>query len=438
MIDNRLKSQLLDSYIERIDHYTEKYSRKPNKLLLKLAAFGIKNIFFNNFALAEYRNISDGELHIAHTTRSNLKTIQHILVIKGDHIGDLIIALPAFLRLRDSFPDASFSLACSPWNVDMARQLGLFDNIYSTILDSNGTPRRRLSREQIELSIETIQKIPHSDIAIILKPESTNNYLADYLDADIIAGFGIDEVPNRTTISHPSRLQSERAEGRVLHTAELLRSLVDKVILHIDLCNTYGGEYLSRIMPPLKNTSDSENIFIGLNFGAGAETKCWPNENYIALIEKLLDTHPNVYVKIFGAPGDVEKSRHIIESCGNRPRIIDLSGKYNLIEFSSSLKDCSVFIGNDTGTTHIAAQICPTLCIYSGTSTVKRFEPLGPQVVTINYEVPCSPCGLNYLAKCQHNHYCMTSISADTVYSEVFKILQPTLLNVSGDQRDEA
>ena len=60
--------------------------------------------------------------------------IRRIVVLKADHIGDLLIAGPAFGLLRRFFPFAQIDLICGPWNVTLARKLGIFDNVYGISL----------------------------------------------------------------------------------------------------------------------------------------------------------------------------------------------------------------------------------------------------------------------------------------------------------------
>jgi hypothetical protein len=51
-------------------------------------------------------------------------TICRILVLKVDHIGDLLIADEAFSILKQSFRDARLELICGNWNVELARRFG--------------------------------------------------------------------------------------------------------------------------------------------------------------------------------------------------------------------------------------------------------------------------------------------------------------------------
>ena len=55
--------------------------------------------------------------------------VKRLLIMKLDHLGDLINAVPALERARRYFPDASIDLAVGSWNVDLASDLQLADRV---------------------------------------------------------------------------------------------------------------------------------------------------------------------------------------------------------------------------------------------------------------------------------------------------------------------
>src|SRR5438876_8889458 len=54
---------------------------------------------------------------------------RRLLVLKLDHLGDFIIAMPAMQALRDHFPNDEITLVCGSWNRSLAESTGLFDAI---------------------------------------------------------------------------------------------------------------------------------------------------------------------------------------------------------------------------------------------------------------------------------------------------------------------
>ena len=55
--------------------------------------------------------------------------IERILVLKLDHLGDFIMALPALRAIRRHFPIAHITLAVGEWNVGLARRVGMADEL---------------------------------------------------------------------------------------------------------------------------------------------------------------------------------------------------------------------------------------------------------------------------------------------------------------------
>ena len=101
---------------------------------------------------------------------------------------------------------------------------------------------------------------------------------------------------------------------------------------------------------------------------------------------------------------------------------------FSLRELFELLKKITYFIGNDTGTAHIAiAQRCRSLIVF-GPETEKRYGPLNPDKqghVVINRHLSCSPCisiaqGKN---KTCDNPICTHKISSDFLFEKAKKEL---------------
>ena len=68
-----------------------------------------------------------------------------ILLLKLDHIGDLVLAMPGS-AVRKAWPDGRVTLVCGPWNVELARQLGYVRRIeYYHFFQRPGTARAAAS-----------------------------------------------------------------------------------------------------------------------------------------------------------------------------------------------------------------------------------------------------------------------------------------------------
>jgi ADP-heptose:LPS heptosyltransferase/SAM-dependent methyltransferase len=55
--------------------------------------------------------------------------VRRICVLKVDHIGDFVMAIPVFEEIRVLFPNAHITCVCGNWNADLAKSIELFDEI---------------------------------------------------------------------------------------------------------------------------------------------------------------------------------------------------------------------------------------------------------------------------------------------------------------------
>lgn len=102
--------------------------------------------------------------------------------------------------------------------------------------------------------------------------------------------------------------------------------------------------------------------------------KTWPAENFAALIERLTGRGgilEGARVAIFGAPGEEEQAKPVLESLPEDRRI-DVVGKADPGTAAAALARCALFIGNDSGLMHCAAA--------AGTPTVGLFGPSYPHL----------------------------------------------------------
>ena len=88
------------------------------------------------------------------------------------------------------------------------------------------------------------------------------------------------------------------------------------------------------------------------------------------------------------------------------------------------LSNASLYIGNDTGTTHIAAKLgVPTICIFSGAADYRVWQPFGANVRTMRVAIGCSPCHLDRREECPVDVKCLRLITVDDVLSTALAML---------------
>ncbi len=121
--------------------------------------------------------------------------VQRILCLKLDHIGDVLIAAPALMLLRRSFPQAHITLVCGPWNVGLVRRLQVADTIVPAAIFSQNSvmdrdPGARAERRDAAVAALQALDLAPFDLAIDLRRDDDTRELLKLFRARISAGFG--------------------------------------------------------------------------------------------------------------------------------------------------------------------------------------------------------------------------------------------------------
>lgn len=119
--------------------------------------------------------------------------------------------------------------------------------------------------------------------------------------------------------------------------------------------------------------------------GAGRPEKLWPVAAFATLVERL--TGPGAALQgaallLVGAPGEERLGDALAAAVGGGaalPRIVNLIGRYDLLTQAACLAQASLFVGNDSGLTHVAAALgIPALGVF-GPTDPRQYAPFGPR-----------------------------------------------------------
>ena len=113
-----------------------------------------------------------------------------------------------------------------------------------------------------------------------------------------------------------------------------------------------------------------------LHPGAGSTAKCWPAASYLQLARQLAASGRAVQVLL----GEVERERWPARQIEQFAAVAPVHFPSTLIELQERISGASLFIGNDSGPSHLAGIIgVPTVVLF-GPAHAGRWKPLGPRV----------------------------------------------------------
>ncbi len=144
--------------------------------------------------------------------------------------------------------------------------------------------------------------------------------------------------------------------------------------------------------------------------------KRWPSRSFGELARRLIG-NLGARVIVSWGPGEENMAVDVWETSGQS--VLLTPPPVNLADLIALVRKCDLFVGADTGPTHIAAA--------AGAPTVAIFGPKDPAVYAPRFDigevvrapVPCSPCARRRCDKPD----CMTQITTEMVYEAAVKCL---------------
>ncbi|MEO0586555.1 MAG: glycosyltransferase family 9 protein [Planctomycetota bacterium] len=118
--------------------------------------------------------------------------------------------------------------------------------------------------------------------------------------------------------------------------------------------------------------------------GSGSVAKQWPLDRFEALIDRLHAAQPDRAIRVIAGEAEIDRwSPGTLEHWQDRHHLIECRTAAGLLD---ALRDAAVYIGNDAGPTHVAAQAgLPTVVLF-GPSDPGVWCPVGPRVTALTPE----------------------------------------------------
>ena len=224
------------------------------------------------------------------------------------------------------------------------------------------------------------------------------------------AGFYTDQVPDSSGIWGKEKV----------HTVEHQLSPLRYLGFPVDPLPPLHAPLSSADVSEVRELLGKEGVtgeFILIHPGAAFTTKQWEAPKYARLANQLAAQGYPVVFTI--GPGETSVLETVRKDCEPAVRFLD---PLSIRKFSALASLCLLYIGNDTGTTHIAAALGKRIAVIFGSSDSKAWHPWGVPYRLLRSDLPCIPCPGYY---CLHydEPRCIRSIEVPTVLEAVLTLL---------------
>ena len=267
-----------------------------------------------------------------------------ILFITATRIGDAVLSSGLIKRLADEIPNASFTIVAGPVAAPLFSEV---PNLEEVIVFAKAKGGRHW--------FDLWRRVRHRRWGLVVDMRGSG--LARFLSA------------KRRAIYHRG---SGPPVHKVLEAARVLRIEDDPAPPHIftsPSIEAYADELTAGAGP-----------ILALAPAANWVGKTWPLERFSQVAIRLLRDRgaplQNGRLMVLGGRGESNLGRDLKEIV-RRDQLIDIAGKVDLLTAYACLKRARLFIGNDSGTMHLAAAAgIPTLGLF-GPSDERLYGPWG-------------------------------------------------------------
>src|SRR5581483_8940575 len=169
----------------------------------------------------------------------------------------------------------------------------------------------------------------------------------------------------------------------------------------------------------LRLGDDGGRPWLGLGVGSKMPAKRWPLERFEAAVAALIDRH-DVWPVVFGGAEDRADGERLVASWA---RGFNAAGALSVRAAGWALKNCIMYLGNDTGTMHLAASAgIPSVALFSARDRPGTWYPYGVPQKVFRTALECEGC---LLVEChERKNVCLTAISIDQVVAGCEEMLR--------------
>ena len=299
--------------------------------------------------------------------------MSRILVIRGGAIGDFILTLPAVRLLRESFPHAHLEI------------LGYKHIIALAEMSGYANAARSIEYGRLASFFTGDGELAPDLVAYFSGFQQIVSYL---FDPDGIFATNLSRAGVRNFIAGSPKITGQE------HAARQLARPLERLALYLE-------NPAARIVPRENGLRD-DNL-LAIHPGSGSETKNWPIDRFVEVTRRWLAPNDQRKVMVVGGEADEVLVDRLQGAVPNER--VELAQNQPLPELAGRMQRAAVFLGHDSGISHLAAAVGTPALLLFGPTDPAVWAPANPQVRVL-----------------RSSSLTMAGISADEVSYELMRI----------------
>lgn len=334
------------------------------------------------------------------------------------HIGDIVVAVPALVALRERYPGCRLVLLTSAGHSKLglagAREL-LEGASFLNALEVYGTEEIKHPKSAWRLLKRLRAYRPDLFVSLPQCNISLSNILRNLLFARLTgARFGVGfELVTLFLFSY------EQAQLNGIYQSEIARNLghLRELGINSPAVRFEFSPLAERELERIVEVAAQAHPFVALCPGGKQVGHRWPAERFIEVAKYLKHEH-GLHLLAVGSAKERELCESVLEQSGGGT---NLAGELSLRSTMELLSHATFLLTNDTGPMHLAAAMgTPVVAIFGSKDLAGRWHPYGEGHELFRAQLACRQC----LFAPEESDHCVGQIQVAEVLAGCERMLE--------------
>ena len=311
-----------------------------------------------------------------------------VLIVKLGSIGDIVHTLPALAALRSAMPQAEISWVVERQSSEILKDNPLLDRLIE--VDTKALRRGLMSGETLRAPRQQLRRLRASafDVALDFQGLLKSASMARLSGARRVFGYSREGLREPASAIFLSRRIAVPRQTHVIHKSlTLLRGALDVPVPQQPEELSFPINITAQDEVEAQEVADSSGgNYAILNPGGGWPTKLWSADRFGKLADLLWSSYGISSLVTYG-PGELELAETVRRSSASgkaTPVNVSLKAFYSLA------RGARVYVGGDTGPTHIAvAAGTPIVGLFGPTEWWRNGSPRPEDICVERNDIDC-------------------------------------------------
>jgi lipopolysaccharide heptosyltransferase I len=367
------------------------------------------------------------------------RDFKNILLIKLSAMGDVVQTIPLLNKLRRRYPKARVDWLVTPPTDELLRHNPAITNVIE-FSRNEWTAPWRLTPFVSSARLVAMLRAAQYDLVLDLQGQLRSGFFAFAAGAPVRIGF--DKPRADVWKASPRKIPAEakkhawqgaREGSWLAYTHHIAVPTLDvhPVERYLGVGPLLGlddgapdfsfpipPEAATRIDALLDYYGIGSGKLIAMAPGTNWETKQWRSDAFAEVARHFLKN--GCSVALIGS----DRERMVCDAVAAlAPGAVNLAGETTLSELAALIRRTSVAVTNDSGPMHLAVALDRAVVSIFGPTDPVWAGPYHRDGAVLRAELPCSPCYLRELRRCNFGHACMKDVTASAVIERIEGIL---------------